>query len=68
MQLKIASELEGNVGPWPVHGGEAIKTHSKITYFKSILCCFKAQKHVVLWLILRFYLLRIRSQGNIFLT
>ena len=27
LQLKIACELEGNVGLEPVHVGEAIKTH-----------------------------------------
>ena len=48
--MKFACELEVDVGRRPVHGGEAIKTHRKITYYKPIPCCFKAQKYVVLWL------------------
>lgn len=53
MQLKIASELEGNVDLWPVYGGEAIKPHRKITYYKSLPCCFKAQINVALRLKLK---------------
>ena len=49
-QLKIARELEVNVGHRPVHGGVAIKTHRKITYLNPLPCCCRAQKHVALWL------------------
>lgn len=50
MKLKIEGELEVNVSRSMVHVVEAIKTHSKITHIKLTSCCFKAQKHVVLWL------------------
>ena len=36
MQLKIARELEVNVGHRPVHGGEALKTHRQLKIAREL--------------------------------